>query len=87
MHIIAVATDRSDEEVIAKYKNGERLSIVNFTDNQLNTIEVDLNKNHSSEKAQHAMKILRGFTKRASPKEAELNLVNYYKTPRQMRTF
>lgn len=81
MHIIAVATNKSDDEIITKYKNGKRLSIVNFTDDQLNIIEVDLNKNHSSEKAQHAMKILRGLKKRASPKEVELNVVNWNKTP------
>lgn len=61
MHIIAIATGKTDEETLAKYKRGETLSLLNLTNDQLKLIEADLKSDHLSEKVQNAMKILRGF--------------------------
>lgn len=61
MHIIAIANGKTDEEIRAKYKRGETLSILNLTNDQLKLIEADLKSNHSSEKVEKAMEILRGF--------------------------
>lgn len=57
-HILATATSRSVEEFAHRYNQGE-MPEIKFTDDQLNKIEADLYQHHSSEKAQHAMKILR----------------------------
>lgn len=59
-HIVAVATGKSDEELITKYNAGD-MPAIDFTGDQLNVIEADLNKHHNSVKVQHAMKILRGL--------------------------
>lgn len=70
IHIVAVANNKSDEEVITKYNKG-MMPAIDFTNDQLKIIEADLNKYHSSEKTQHAMTILRGFQNRESPKALE----------------
>lgn len=70
-HIVAVATGKSDEEIIAE----DMINVV-FNEGQLNVIEADLNKYHSSEKVQHAMKILRGLQNRASPEVFESTRVS-----------
>lgn len=57
-HIVAVATGKSDEEIIADIYAGKKLPI-KFNDDQLNRIEADLNQHHSSERVQYAMHILR----------------------------
>lgn len=62
-HIVAVATNKSDEEINEKYKNGENISIKDFTNVQWDAIETDLSKNHSSDKVENAMKILREMEK------------------------
>lgn len=70
MHIVAVANNKTDEEVITKYNEGV-MPALNFTDEQMKVIEADLIKYHSPEKAPHAMTILRGFQIRGSPRELE----------------
>lgn len=61
-HIRAVATNRTYEDVGAEHKEVGFVPL-QYTDDQLNLVEADLNQHHSSEKVQHAMKILRGFQK------------------------
>lgn len=70
MHIVAVANNKTDEEIMTKYNEGV-IPALNFTDEQLKVIEVDLVKHHSPEKAPHAMTILRGFQIRGSRRELE----------------
>lgn len=70
MHIVAVANNKTDEEVITKYNEGV-MPALNFTDEQLKVIEADLINHHSPEKAPHTMTILRGFQNRGSPRELE----------------
>lgn len=70
MHIVAVANNKSDEEIITKYNEGV-MPVLSFTDEQLKLIEDDLNKYHPSSKAQHAIEILREFQNRGSPQALE----------------
>lgn len=70
MHIVAVANNKSDEEIITKYNEGV-MPILNFTDDQLKLIEDDLIKHHPSATIQHAMDILREFQNRDSHQASE----------------
>lgn len=72
---MAIATNTTVDDVIAKYESTGDLA-VEFTDNQLNVIESDLNKNHASEKVQFVMEILRGFQKEASMHDVQTAVVS-----------
>lgn len=76
IHIAAVAAGKSDEEINEMY-NVEGAIQLDLTDNQFKMIGDDLNKEHASEKVQHAIKIFRGHQKGASPEEAKSAAVSY----------
>lgn len=77
-HIVAVANNKSDEEIIEKYGAARDMpgTEVEFTNDQLKVIEADLNKHHPSAKVQHAMKILKGFQPDASTDEKKSTAVS-----------
>lgn len=77
-HIVAVANNLSDEEINEKYGVARDIpgTEIEFTDDQFKLIETDLNKHHSSEKVQHAMKILRGLQKNAPLDVVESSVVS-----------
>lgn len=71
-HIIAIATNKSDEEIIAKYNDGDSESL-DLTDDQLKAVEVDLSKKHSAEKVERVSKIIRGLRDPRTKELAEVS--------------
>lgn len=84
--ILAVAYNISENEVISRYGDLRHLpkTPIFFTEDQLKTIEDDLNKYHISERVQRTTKILRG-PQTATPQDLESSLVSWQFKRRQKK--
>lgn len=74
IYIAAVAGNCTVDDIKAKLQITRQLSL-EFTDEQLDAIETDLNKHHASEKVQFTMEILRGLKTGASKQDNQRAMV------------
>lgn len=75
MHIVAVATNKTDDEIKLKFSIDGAIEM-DFTDDQWKAIEADLNMHHTSEQVQRTIKMLRGFQIHASTELFESTAVS-----------